>query len=95
MPVSKPTRKYFRWLHFFLDKVSFNYIIKDKARPTDKENEMTPKEDEVTTSMIVPKELWEQAKIRAAMERISLGELFRRALKEYLAKKESKKKGGK
>ena len=56
---------------------------------------MTPKEDEVTTSMIVPKELWEQAKIRAAMERISLGELFRRALKEYLAKKESKKKGGK
>ena len=50
--------------------------------------------EEIKTSLIFPLDLWEQAKIRAAKERISLGELVRHALKEYLAKKEPKKRGG-
>jgi len=43
----------------------------------------------------LPESLWEKAKIQATMERVSFTEIVRRALTEYLAKKESKKKGGK
>jgi len=49
------------------------------------------KEGEITTNIIVPVNLWEQAKIAAMRERISLGEFIRRALKERLAKKEPKR----
>ena len=48
------------------------------------------KEDETTTSLIVSRKLWEEAKIRAMKEGISLGELIRRALKEYLEKGKKK-----
>ncbi len=52
-------------------------------------------EKDIRTNVILPESMWEQAKIRATMERVSFTEIVRRALKEYLAKKESKKKGGK
>ena len=60
-----------------------------------KGEEMTPlkKEDETVTSLIVPKKLWEEAKIRAMKERISLGELIRKAIKDYLGKKPKKERG--
>ena len=50
---------------------------------------------EIRTVIIFPVELWEQGKNQAMKERISLGELIRRSLKEYLAKKEPKRKGKK
>ncbi len=50
---------------------------------------------DIKTNIIFPMEMWEEAKIQAAKERISLGEIVRRALANYLAKKESKKKGDK
>jgi|APFre7841882590_1041340.scaffolds.fasta_scaffold73949_2 hypothetical protein len=49
----------------------------------------------IKTNVLLPESMWEQAKIRATMERVSFTEIVRRALGEYLAKKESKKKGGK
>jgi hypothetical protein len=52
-------------------------------------------EKKIQTNINLTEDLWEQAKIRATMERISLSELTRRALKEYLTKKEPKKKEGK
>jgi predicted HicB family RNase H-like nuclease len=48
---------------------------------------------DVKTNIIFPEDMWEEAKIQAAKERISLGELVRQALKDRLAKKESQKKG--
>ena len=54
---------------------------------------MVTKEDEVTTSMIIPRKLWEQAKILAVKEGTSLGKLLRKAIAEYIQKKESNKKG--
>ncbi len=53
------------------------------------------KEKDIRTNVILPESLWEKAKIKATMERVSFTEIVRRALSEYLAKKESKKKGGK
>ena len=47
------------------------------------------------TVITFPDELWEEAKNRAVKERVSLAEIVRRALAEYLSKKESKKKGEK
>jgi hypothetical protein len=47
------------------------------------------------TSLMLPKDVLKQAKIRAIEEGISFGELIRRALNEYLSKKEFKKKEGK
>ncbi len=47
---------------------------------------------DIKTSLMLPEDIWEEAKILAAKERISLGEIVRRALKEYLSKKESKTK---
>lgn len=44
------------------------------------------------TSLILPRDILKQAKIRAAEEGISFGEVVRRALKEYLEKKEVRKK---
>jgi len=52
-------------------------------------------EESTKTSLMVPKDILKQAKIRAVQEGISFGELIRRALKEYLSKKESKNKGEK
>ena len=52
------------------------------------------KKKEMRTIIIFPVELWEQGKYQAMKERISLGELVRKSLGEYL-KKKSKKKGGK
>ncbi len=49
----------------------------------------------IKTNVLLPEDLWEKAKIKATMERVSFTEIVRRALSEYLAKKESKKKGGK
>ncbi len=48
---------------------------------------------EVRTVIIFPVELWEQGKSQAMKARISLGELVRKSLRQYL-KKNSKKKGG-
>ena len=50
---------------------------------------------DIKTNIIFPMDMWEEAKILAAKERISLGEIVRRALAEYLAKKEPKGKGKK
>ena len=47
---------------------------------------------EIKTNIIFPIDMWEKAKIRAAKERISLGELVRLALKEYLAREKPKEK---
>lgn len=41
------------------------------------------------TSLMLPENIWKEAKIRAAQEGISFGELIRKALKEYLAKKQT------
>jgi len=43
------------------------------------------------TSLMLPKDVLKQAKIRAIEEGISFGELMRRALSEYLGKKETRK----
>jgi predicted DNA binding CopG/RHH family protein len=53
------------------------------------------KEKDMRTNVILPESLWEKAKIQATMERVSFTEIVRRALTEYLARKESKKKMGK
>jgi len=45
----------------------------------------------ITTSVVFPEDLWEQMKLRALQERISLGKLVRRAVTEYLEKKEPKR----
>lgn len=50
--------------------------------------------NKVITSVVFPKELWEEMKLRSFQEKISLGELVRKAVGEYL-KKKPKKKGGK
>lgn len=47
----------------------------------------------VTTSVVFPENLWEKMKFRAFQEKISLGELVRKAVSEYL-KEKPKKKGG-
>ena len=54
---------------------------------------MADKEKMMRTQIILPESMWETAKIRATMERISFTEIVRRALAEYLAKKEPKRKG--
>jgi hypothetical protein len=43
------------------------------------------------TVFIIPDELWEKAKTRALRDRVSLAEIIRRALKEYLRKEASPK----
>ena len=43
------------------------------------------------TSLMLPKDVLKQAKIRAIEEGISFGELIRRALNEYLEKKPQRK----
>jgi predicted HicB family RNase H-like nuclease len=45
----------------------------------------------IKTSFILPRDLWKNAKIRAAEQGISLGELVRKAIEDYLSKTESKK----
>lgn len=45
---------------------------------------------DIKTSFMLPEEIWKQAKIRAAQEGISLGELIRRLLSDYLQKAENK-----
>ncbi len=47
--------------------------------------------EDIKTSFILPKDLWKSAKVRAAEEGISLGELVRKAIEDILTKKESKK----
>jgi len=49
--------------------------------------------NDMRTNIILPESLWEKAKIRATMERVSFTEIVRRALSEYLDKKEPKRKG--
>ncbi len=51
--------------------------------------------EDIKTSFLLPKDLWKRAKIRAAQEDTSLGQLVRKAIEEYLGKEESKKKGRK
>jgi predicted DNA binding CopG/RHH family protein len=51
------------------------------------------KEKDMRTNIILPEKLWEKAKIRATMEKVPFTEIVRRALKEYLEKKEPKRKG--
>ena len=53
------------------------------------------KKKTTTTNIILTEDLWVRAKIRATVERISLSELVRRILKEYLDKKESEEKESK
>jgi len=43
----------------------------------------------IKTNVLLPETMWEQAKIRATMERVSFTEIVRRALKEYLGKKKT------
>ncbi len=45
----------------------------------------------IKTNILLPESLWEKAKIKATMDRVSFTEIVRRALKEYLGKKETKK----
>lgn len=47
------------------------------------------------TVIIIPDDLWEKAKTKAMNERVSLAEIIRRALQEYLREGKPKKKGGK
>ena len=49
-------------------------------------------EKKVQTNIILTEELWMRAKIRATVDRVSLSELVRRILREYLDKKELKEK---
>jgi plasmid stability protein len=48
---------------------------------------------DIKTSLMIPENVWKAAKIRAAQEGISMGELNRNAIKEYLAKGKPIKKG--
>jgi metal-responsive CopG/Arc/MetJ family transcriptional regulator len=57
--------------------------------------EKTVKEKDMRTNVILPESLWEKAKIQATMERVSFTEIVRRALKEYLEKKEPQRKNEK
>jgi plasmid stability protein len=50
---------------------------------------------DIKTSFMLPDDIWKQAKVRAAQEGISLGELIRKVLRDYLEKGESKVKGKK
>ena len=52
-------------------------------------------EKKVQTNIILTEELWVRAKIRANVDRMSLSELVRIILKEYLDKKESEEKESK
>jgi hypothetical protein len=47
----------------------------------------------IKTNVLLPESMWEKAKIKATMERVSFTEIVRRALSEYLDKKEAKRKG--
>ncbi len=47
------------------------------------------------TVVTIPDDIWEKAKTEAVKQRVSLAEIVRRALAEYFARVESKKKGGK
>jgi len=42
--------------------------------------------EEIKTSFLLPRDLWKQARIRAAEEGISFGEIIRKALEGYLRK---------
>jgi hypothetical protein len=42
----------------------------------------------IQTNIIFPQDMWERAKIQAAREMVSLGEIVRKGLKEYLDKKQ-------
>ncbi len=50
-------------------------------------------EKTIRTNVALPESLWEQVKFQATIERVSFGEIARKAFKEYLEKR-SKKKGG-
>ena len=47
----------------------------------------------ITTSIAFSQGLWEEMRLRAFEDKISLGELVRRAVVKYLAKGKPKKKG--
>jgi hypothetical protein len=51
----------------------------------------------IKTNVLLPESMWEKAKIRATMDRVSFTEVVRRALTLYFAesKKETKKGRGK
>ena len=49
----------------------------------------------IRTNVALPESMWEQAKIRATMERVSFTEIVRRALKDYLEKGAPDKNKGK
>ena len=50
---------------------------------------------DIKTSFILPEEIWKAAKVKAAEEGISLGELIRNLLSDYLEKKGALRKGKK
>ena len=45
----------------------------------------------IRTNVLLPEMLWEQAKFRATIERVSFTEVVRKALKEYLDKHPQKR----
>jgi hypothetical protein len=47
----------------------------------------------IKTNILLPESMWERAKIRATMDRVSFTETVRRALRVYLEKKPQKKMG--
>jgi predicted DNA binding CopG/RHH family protein len=52
---------------------------------------MKEKEKDIRTNIILPESMWVKLKIRAVAERVPFTEIVRRALREYLGKKETKK----
>ncbi len=42
---------------------------------------------DIKTSFMIPEDIWKAAKVRAVEEGISLGELIRKLLSDYLEKK--------
>jgi metal-responsive CopG/Arc/MetJ family transcriptional regulator len=53
---------------------------------------MVEREKDIRTNIILPESMWVKLKIRAVAERASFTEIVRRALREYLEKKETKKR---
>jgi metal-responsive CopG/Arc/MetJ family transcriptional regulator len=51
---------------------------------------MKERETDMRTNVILPESLWEEAKMRAMKDRVPLTEVVRRALRQYLDKKEPK-----
>jgi hypothetical protein len=79
-----------------IEEVGINLALLDYRRflKMPKGKQTVGKEEGLTTNVILTAEIWENAKIRAAKERITLSELTRRALRKYLGMKNPAEKGG-